>query len=147
MTYTFRDNLDGTIERGYAGASIFFSGGSALQDMERAGQYARLLSSIGINAVVVNNVNSDAQILSTDNIDGIGRIADAFRPYGVQLGISVLFSSPKATVSGSPKLNTYDPLDAKVVDWWADVTNRIYKRIPDFAGYLVKASSEVCNEA
>ncbi|KAI6634373.1 hypothetical protein ACKVV1_001799 [Pyricularia oryzae] len=137
------DNLDdtgthGSVERGYAGPSIFFANGGVVADMTRAAEYARLLASIRINAVVVNNVNSNPQILSPGNIDGLGRIADAFRPYGVQLGLSLNFASPQ-TYGG---LDTFDPLDERVIKWWEDKTDELYARIPDMAGYLIKANSE-----
>ncbi|KAK2760043.1 hypothetical protein FQN54_002779 [Arachnomyces sp. PD_36] len=132
------DNMDGTIERGNAGPSIFFANGGIVEDLTRVAQYARLLASIRINAVVVNNVNANATLLSSENIDGLGRIADIFRPYGLQLGISLNFASPQ-DLGG---LNTFDPLDTGVITWWTDVTNQIYSRIPDMAGYLVKANSE-----
>ncbi|KEY74962.1 hypothetical protein S7711_01311 [Stachybotrys chartarum IBT 7711] len=136
------DNLhgrgrQGSIERGYAGASIFFENGLVRDNLDRARQYARLLASIGINAVVVNNVNADSGILSDRNIEGLARIADAFRPYGIQLGISCYFASPEKY--GLP---TADPLDEDVIAWWNNITNVIYERIPDMAGYLVKANSE-----
>lgn len=132
------DNLDGSIERGYGGVSIFFTNGTVVQDLSRAALYARLLASIGINAVVVNNVNANSSILSDRNIEGVGRIADVFRPYGVQLGLSLDFASPM----DFGNLTTYDPLDPSVINWWTNITNVLYKRIPDMAGYLVKADSE-----
>ena len=132
------DNLDGSIERGYGGASIFFTNGSVVSDLTRAAEYARLLSSIRINAVVVNNVNANASLLTPQNIDGLGRIADAFRPYGVQLGISLNFASPQL-IGG---LSTFDPLDPSVIAFWTNITNQIYEKVPDMAGYLVKANSE-----
>lgn len=128
----------GSIERGYAGPSIFFKNWEIVEDMTRAAEYARILASIRVNAVVVNNVNANATILSPKNIKGLGRIADAFRPYGVQLGLSLNFASPK-DFGGLP---TFDPLDAGVISFWTNVTNQIYDVIPDFAGYLVKANSE-----
>ena len=106
-----QDNLDSSIERGFAGASIFFNNGTIVADLTRAAQYARLLSSIRINAVVVNNVNANATILTAASIEGLGRIADAFRPYGVQLGLSLYFSSPTQAVKGRQNLTTFDPLD------------------------------------
>lgn len=132
------DNMDGSIERGYGGQSIFFANGTIVEDLTRASQYARLLASIGLNAVVVNNVNANATTLTPENIEGLGRIADAFRPYGVRLGISLNFASPQ-TLGGLP---TFDPLDSSVIAWWQNVTDEIYQRIPDMAGYLVKADSE-----
>ncbi|KAI7128058.1 putative alpha-glucuronidase [Hortaea werneckii] len=137
------DNMDGSIERGFAGNSIFFADGGIVGNLTRAAEYARLLSSIRINAVVVNNVNANATLLSPENLDGLARIADVFRPYGVQVGISLYFSSPSGAVSGRANLTTFDPLDDTVISWWGNVTEDIYQRIPDFAGYLVKANSEV----
>jgi alpha-glucuronidase len=132
------DNMDGSIERGYAGPSFFFRDGFVVTNVTRAAQYARLLASIRINGIVVNNVNANATLLNDRNIEGLGRLADAMRPYGVQLGISLNFAAPQ-TFGG---LSTFDPLDPKVDAWWANITNVIYKRVPDMAGYLVKANSE-----
>ena len=137
------DNLDGSIERGFAGNSIFFANGLVVSNLTRVGEYARILASIGINAVVVNNVNANASLLTPQNIQGLGRIADTMRPYGVQIGISLLFSSPASAVSGQANLTTFDPLDDSVVAWWTNVTDQIYQKVPDMAGYLVKANSEV----
>lgn len=128
----------GSVERGYGGDSIFFWDGEVREDLTRAGQYARILSSIGINAVVINNVNANETILNDTNLNGVARIADAFRPYGVQLAMSMYFASPQA-LGG---LDTFDPLDGKVQSWWNNITDVIYEKIPDFAGYLVKANSE-----
>jgi alpha-glucuronidase len=86
----------------------------------------------------VNNVNSNETILNSTNLDGVARIADAFRPWGIQLGLSLYFASPQALGD----LDTFDPLNASVIQWWNDKTDEIYDRIPDFAGYLVKANSE-----
>ncbi|KAJ4301370.1 hypothetical protein N0V90_003462 [Kalmusia sp. IMI 367209] len=130
------DNLDGSIERGYAGPSIFFQDGFVTTNVTRAAEYARLLASIRINGIIINNVNANATLLSARNIDGLGRLADAMRPYGVQLGISLNFASPNSS------LGTFDPLDPRVDAWWVNVTNQIYARVPDMAGYLVKANSE-----
>lgn len=132
------DNMDGSIERGYAGPSFFFRDGFVVTNVTRAAQYARLLASIRINGIIVNNVNANATLLSDRNIEGLGRLADAMRPYGVQLGISLNFASPQ-TFGG---LKTFDPLDSKVDAWWANITNVIYQRVPDMVGYLVKANSE-----
>lgn len=128
----------GSVERGYGGDSIFFWDGKVRDDLTRASQYARLLASIGLNAVVVNNVNANETILTPENLDGVARIADAFRPYGIQLGLSLNFASPE-TLGG---LDTFDPLDEAVVDFWQGVTDAVYERVPDMVGYLVKASSE-----
>jgi alpha-glucuronidase len=132
------DNLDGSIERGYGGVSIFYANGAVVTNLTRAGEYARILASIGINAVVVNNVNADAKMVSTPIIQGLGRIADVFRPWGVQLAIALNFASPQ-TLGGLP---TFDPLDPTVVSWWTNATNQLYAAVPDMAGYLVKANSE-----
>jgi alpha-glucuronidase len=132
------DNLDGTIERGYAGASIFFENGQVRPDLARADEYARLLASIGINGCAVNNVNADARMLNPDFIRQLGRIAGAFRPWGVKLSISVDLSSPK-TAGG---LGTFDPLDSRVAAWWKGKVNEIYAQVPDFGGFVMKADSE-----
>jgi len=132
------DNLNGTIERGYAGRSIFFDNGSVRPDMARAGEYARLLSSVGINGCAINNVNADLKMLTPEMITQVVRIADAFRPWGVRLAMSVDLSSPKV-VGG---LDTFDPLDARVIAWWKKAVDQIYAAIPDFAGFVVKADSE-----
>ncbi|KAG9762204.1 alpha glucuronidase, partial [Aureobasidium melanogenum] len=136
------DNLDGSIERGYGGASIFFANGTIVNDLTRVAEYARLLASVGINAIVINNVNANASVLSPQNIDGVGRIADTMRPYGVQIGLSLYFASPASGVQGQANLTTFDPLDPGVITWWGNVTDQVYERIPDMAGYLVKANSE-----
>jgi alpha-glucuronidase len=132
------DNLDGTIERGYAGPSIFFEKRHVRADLERASEYARLLASIGINGCNVSNVNADLHILDSDFIPQLARIADVFRPYGVQLGVAVNLSMPKQ-VGG---LDTFDPLDPKVAAWWKTRFDEAYKAIPDFGGVVVKADSE-----
>lgn len=137
------DNMDstssihGSIERGYGGPSFFFRNGYVVENVTRAAEYARLLASIRINGVVVNNVNANATLYNNArNLEGLGRIADAMRPWGIQVGISLNFASPNQT------LGTFDPLEPKVDAWWANLTDQIYKRIPDMAGYLVKANSE-----
>ena len=132
------DNLDGSIERGYGGHSIFFEGGAVRQDLSRVRQYARLLASVGINGCAINNVNADPKILDPDFIPQLARVAAVFRDYGIQLGVSVNFASPKE-ISG---LDTFDPLDPKVIAWWAKKTDEIYAAIPDFGGFVLKADSE-----
>lgn len=132
------DNLDGSIERGYAGRSIFFDGGHVRSDLTRAGDYARLLASVGINGCTINNVNASPQMLTPEMIADVARIADAFRPWGVRMSMSIDFSSPQA-VGG---LATFDPLDPAVAAWWAKTVDAIYEKIPDFAGFVVKADSE-----
>jgi len=132
------DNLDGHIERGYGGSSIFFADGSVRGDLTRAGQYARLLASIGINGCTINNVNAAPGILKDSFIAQVSRIADVFRPWGVQLSLSVDLSSPKV-IGG---LDTFDPLDPRVAEWWRKKVEEIYRHIPDFGGFVVKADSE-----
>jgi len=132
------DNLDGHIERGYAGPSIFFADGKVRDDLTRAGQYARLLASVGINGCAVNNVNANPNALEDDFIPQLARMADAFRPWGVQLALSVDLSSPKA-IGG---LDTFDPLDPAVGEWWNRKVDQIYRAIPDFGGFVMKADSE-----
>jgi alpha-glucuronidase len=132
------DNLDGRIERGYGGPSIFFADGNVRADLTRAGQYARLLASIGINGCTINNVNAAPGILEDSFIAQVARIADVLRPWGVQLSLSVDLSSPK--VIGGP--DTFDPLDPQVAEWWRKKVDEIYKHIPDFGGFVVKADSE-----
>ncbi len=132
------DNLDGTIERGYAGRSIFFENGRVRTDLARVSEYGRLLASVGINGCTVNNVNADLHILGADFIPQIARIAEAFRPWGVQLGVSVDLSAPK-TLGG---LDSFDPLDGRVAEWWQKKFDELYRSIPDFGGMVVKADSE-----
>lgn len=138
------DNLNaataahGSIERGYGGASIFFENGYVKEDLSRVPLYGRLLASVGLNGIIINNVNADATLLNETNLQGVKRIADLFRPWGVNVGISLNFASPQ--VLGD--LPTFDPLDETVIKWWTDKSNRIYQLVPDFAGYLVKANSE-----
>src|SRR5262249_23934991 len=108
------DNLDGRIERGYAGRSIFFDGAKVRDDPTRAGDYARLLASIGINGCAINNVNAAPRILADDFLPQLARVADAFRPWGVQMAIAVDLSSPKV-IGG---MDTFDPLEPRVRDWW-----------------------------
>lgn len=132
------DNLDGSIERGYAGRSIFFADGKVVADLKRAGDYARLLASIGIDGCTVNNVNANPLVLSSDFLPQLARIADVFRPWGVRLSIAVDFSSPKSV----GHLDTFDPLDSMVSAWWKAKAEEIYKLIPDFGGIVLKADSE-----
>ena len=132
------DNLDGTIERGYGGKSIFFKDGFVLDDLTRVTEYARLLASIRLNGVIVNNVNAGFNLLSPSNLKGLSRIADAMRPYGVRIGISLFFDSPRE-LGG---LATSDPLDPAVIEWWSDITAQVYSHVPDLVGYLIKANSE-----
>lgn len=132
------DNLDGSIERGYGGRSIFFENGNVVSDLGRAADYARLLASIGIDGCTVNNVNANPRVLTPEFLPQLARIADVFRPWGVRLSISVDLGSPE-TIGG---LNTFDPLDPRVAEWWKEKANEIYRLIPDFGGFLLKADSE-----
>jgi len=132
------DNLDGSIERGYGGPSIFFRDGQVVDDMTRISEYARLLSSIGINGCCINNVNANANLLNDFNLERLGRVADAMRPYGVRVGIALFFDTPKQ-FGGLP---TSDPLDARVIEWWNGITDKLYKHVPDLCGYTIKANSE-----
>lgn len=129
----------GQVERGYAGGSIFWDDGAPQPDRERIAAYARLLGSIGVNAVCVNNVNvGSAAVLLTERLDDVADLAAIFRPHGIRTFLAVSFASP--VVLGG--LATADPLDPQVADWWARAAHRVYERIPDFGGFLVKADSE-----
>ncbi|UKZ80110.1 hypothetical protein TrVFT333_007875 [Trichoderma virens FT-333] len=132
------DNLDGSIERGYAGPSIFFADGYVLDDLTRVQQYARLLASVGLNGLIVNNVNSNYNLLNPINMQGLTRIADIMRPWGVRIGVSLYFDTPK----GLGGLRTSDPLDPDVIAWWGYITSELYRHVPDMLGYLIKANSE-----
>lgn len=132
------DNLDGSIERGYAGRSIFFEGGHVRADLSRVAAYGRLLASVGVNGITINNVNADVRMLTPEIMDGVARVANALRPNGVRVAIAVDLSSPKA-VGG---LDSFDPLDPRVAAWWKSKVDALYARIPDFAGFTVKADSE-----
>ncbi len=132
------DNLDGSIERGYGGRSIFWDNRKAHSDLSRVSDYGRLLASIGINACSINNVNADAQILAPEMLPEIARIAAAFRPWGVRVAISVDFASPKTL----GKVDTFDPLDPRVAAWWSAKVDELYRAIPDLAGIIIKADSE-----
>jgi alpha-glucuronidase len=132
------DNLDGQIERGYAGRSLW--DWKALPDRvdTRLRDYARANASLGINGSVLNNVNANSQSLSEEYLRKSAAIADAFRPYGVRVYLSARFSAP-IELGG---LKTADPLDGEVAAWWKKKADEIYKIIPDFGGFLVKANSE-----
>ncbi len=127
------DNPNGTVERGFAGKSIFLN-----PDPERIRMYARANASVGINGTVLNNVNAKPEALSTESLQKTKAIADQLRPYGIRVYLSINFASP-IKVGG---LETADPLDAKVVRWWKEKVKEIYRLIPDFGGFLVKANSE-----
>jgi alpha-glucuronidase len=127
------DNPNGTVERGFAGHSIFVN-----PDPTRMKMYGRANASIGINGTVLNNVNAKPEALSTESLQKAKNIADQLRPYGIRVYLSINFASP-IKVGG---LKTADPLDADVIRWWKNKVNEIYQLIPDFGGFLVKANSE-----
>lgn len=131
------DNPNGTCERGFAGRSIFWKP-NGMADLEHIKEYGRMNQEIGINGTVINNVNAKPLMLSRQKLMETKRIADALRPYGIKVYLSVNFASPKA-IGG---LKTADPLDKKVQQWWQKKAKEIYKLIPDFGGFLVKANSE-----
>ncbi|KAH8812874.1 alpha-glucuronidase [Xylogone sp. PMI_703] len=132
------DNLDGSIERGYAGPSIFFRGGEIVQDLTRVKLLARLMASIRLNGIIINNVNANSNLLRENNLKGLGRVADVMRPYGVRIGVALYFDAPK-DLGGLP---TSDPLDPDVIAWWNQKTAELYEHVPDLMGYLIKANSE-----
>ena len=131
------DNPNGTCERGFAGHSIFWKE-NGVADLNIIKEYGRANASIGINATVLNNVNASPKMLSKEKLAETKRIADALRPYGIRVYLAVNFASPKA-LGGLP---TADPLDKDVIAWWKAKAKEIYKQIPDFGGFLVKANSE-----
>ena len=134
------DNADGTVERGYAGRSLWFEGGRLNWDGPRIRQLGRMLASVGVNVLCVNNVNvrADAALLIEDEgLPELKKLAAAFRPFGIRLMTSIEFSRPLA--HGIP---TADPLDADVQRFWKKRADAIWAAIPDFAGFLVKADSE-----
>jgi len=132
------DNLDGTIERGYAGYSLWKWDELPAKLSPRYQEYARANASIGINATVLNNVNASPDILREEYLVKVQALADVFRPYGIKVYLSVNFSSPK--ILGS--LENSDPLNPDVRQWWDKKIKEVYKLIPDFGGFLVKANSE-----
>ena len=132
------NNLDGTIERGYAGASIFFEDGGVAADLARVRDYARLLASIGVNGCTVNNVNADPRVITPGFLPQLARLAGALRPWGIALSVSIDFSSPVRTGG----LDIFDPLDPRVAAFWKATADAIYRAIPDFGGFVLKADSE-----
>jgi alpha-glucuronidase len=132
------DNLDGSIERGYGGRSIFWDAGHARTDLTRVAEYGRLLASVGINGCAINNVNANPMVLTPAFVPEVARIAEALRPWGVRVAVSVDFGSPKS-VGG---LDSFDPLDPRVQAWWKARADDLYKAIPDFGGFVLKADSE-----
>jgi alpha-glucuronidase len=137
------DNLDGSIERGYAGLSIFWRNEKdsltvTKNDKILWQEYARANASIGINGAVLDNVNASPLVLTTTCLGRVKAIAEVLRPYGMKTYLSIKFSSP-SLIGG---LKTSDPLDPQVIQWWNDKVKEIYTMIPDFGGFLVKANSE-----
>ncbi|MBR4644058.1 MAG: alpha-glucuronidase [Bacteroidaceae bacterium] len=150
------DNLDGTVERGYAGNSIFWNEELRVKNEEFASalspinsqlsifnyqlllRYAEACASVGINGTVLNNVNASPKILTPIYINKVKEIADILRPWGIRVYLSVNFGSPKAL----GEVKTADPLNPKVRRWWQKKAKEIYRQIPDFGGFLVKANSE-----
>lgn len=132
------DNADGSVERGYAGRSLWKWGELPARIDPRYRDYARANASVGINGSVLNNVNADAVFLTTDYLQKVAAIADVLRPYGIKVYLSARFSAP-IELGG---LKTADPLDPKVAAWWKRKADEIYELIPDFGGFLVKANSE-----
>jgi alpha-glucuronidase len=147
-SYQFRllnhwDNQDGSIERGYAGKSIFWRPGSDSltvtdADIARWKEYARANASVGINGAVLNNVNANPKVLSVDYLKRAAAIAEVVRPYGMKVYLSINFAAP-IRLGG---LKTADPLDKNVIAWWKAKVKEVYRIIPDFGGFLVKANSE-----
>lgn len=132
------DNLDGVVERGYAGASLWNWQTLPGYLDPRYTDYARANASLGINGTVLNNVNAKAWSLTPQYLDKAAALAKVFRPYGIRVFLSARFSAP-IEIGGLP---TADPLDPRVQRWWRETADAIYARIPDFGGFLVKANSE-----
>lgn len=135
------DNADGSVERGYSGQSIFYANGAFTKDLERVKDYARLLASTGVNAISINNVNVheiETKFITAEYLPTVAGLADIFRTYGITLYLSINFAAP-LHIGGVP---TSDPLDNEVRAWWRQTADEIYRHIPDFGGFLVKADSE-----
>ncbi len=133
------DNMSGVIERGYSGRSIWFEGGEFDYEPDRIRQLGRMLASVGINVLCINNVNvhAPAQHLLDDMLPEAASFASILRPFGVRLMLSIDFSQPL-----QQGLETADPLDPQVAAWWGKKAEAVWKAVPDFAGFLVKADSE-----
>jgi alpha-glucuronidase len=135
------DNASGDIERGYAGNSIFYKDGKITSDFSRIRDYARLLASVGINYISLNNVNvheTETKFITPEYLPQIAAIASVFSEYGIRVMLSINFAAPIA-VGG---LSTADPLEESVQNWWRETADTIWSYIPDFGGFLVKADSE-----
>lgn len=142
------DNLNGSVERGYAGKSLWQWSDLPGKLDPRYTDYARANASLGINGTVINNVNATPRILTAEYIAKVAALANVFRPYGIKMFLSINFSSPLKPAagpnqhSGVGNLETSDPLDPQVRQWWKDKAQELYAAIPDFGGFLVKANSE-----
>lgn len=135
------DNMDGSIERGYAGRSIFFENGGFVSDLSRINDYARFMASVGLNGIVINNVNvqrTETRLITKEFFPDLARVVDLFGRYGIKTYLSINYSSPME-LGG---LETADPLDGQVQAWWNKKAEEIYRFIPDFGGFMVKADSE-----
>lgn len=135
------DNMDGSIERGYAGLSIFFCNNEITQDDNRIRDYARMLASVGINGLTINNVNVhkvETKLITREFLPRVAEISEIFNEYGIQLFLSINYASPLSL----GELDTADPLDPSVKQWWKDKVKEIYEYIPSFGGVVVKADSE-----
>ncbi|HOV26912.1 MAG TPA: alpha-glucuronidase family glycosyl hydrolase [Pseudobacteroides sp.] len=135
------DNIDGSVERGYAGKSIFFKDNEITKDLKRVRDYGRLLASIGINGIAINNVNVhkvETRLITKEYLPYVASVADIFREYGIKIYLSINFAAPMEIGD----INTADPFDDDVRKWWKSKAEEIYSHIPDFGGFLVKADSE-----
>ncbi|MEP7352467.1 MAG: alpha-glucuronidase family glycosyl hydrolase, partial [Acidobacteriota bacterium] len=132
------DNLEGTIERGYGGRSIFWDNLKSRTDLTKVADYGRFLASLGLNGTSINNVNVNTKSLTPEFFPEIIRIADALRPWGVRTVLSVDFGSPQK-IGG---LDTFDPADPRVIAWWKDRIDALYRAVPDLGGIIIKADSE-----
>ncbi|MBE0336204.1 alpha-glucuronidase family glycosyl hydrolase [Paenibacillus sp. 23TSA30-6] len=135
------DNMDGSVERGYAGASIFYENNALTKNMDRLRDYARLLASVGIQSLSINNVNVhqvETELITDKYLSDVARLAAIFRAYGIQIYLSINYASPMQ-LGG---LTTADPLDPGVAEWWRAKAREVYAAVPDLGGFVVKADSE-----
>ncbi|WP_078394152.1 alpha-glucuronidase family glycosyl hydrolase [Shouchella patagoniensis] len=135
------DNMDGTVERGYAGRSLFFENNAFIHDEERITAYAEMLASVGINALTMNNVNVhevETYLIDESLLPDVAKHAAIFKKYGISLYLSINYASP--IVLG--KLDSADPLDKAVISWWKKQAEIIYRHVPELGGFVVKADSE-----
>jgi len=135
------DNIDGSIERGYAGKSIYYDNNEISYVPERIEHYARMLASVGINHISINNVNvhyNEAFLITDRYLDKVLELNNIFNAFGIKMLLSINFAAPMI-VGG---LSTSDPLDKSVINWWGDIIDNIYVKIPNFGGFVIKADSE-----